>query len=138
MIAMTLIEGSGVDGSEIFTREHLDEIFPSDRADNFFEALYGESSEGAYDISLVFKGMDKNKLLFEFHLKQRPGKCLACNLTYGLPTVFERHPVINLKGLAKSIETLLGGKSTCTGWRVGTTQEKSRQLHVLPISFMIE
>ncbi|MGD9732474.1 MAG: pancreas/duodenum homeobox protein 1 [Desulfamplus sp.] len=127
-----------VNGSEIFTRERLDEIFPSDRADNFFEALYGEASEGAYDISLVFKGIEKNQLLFEFHLKQRPGKCLACNLTYGLPTVFERHPIINIKGIAKNIDTLLDGKFSCTGWRVGTTKEKNRQLHVLPISFTIE
>ncbi|MBF0302981.1 MAG: pancreas/duodenum homeobox protein 1 [Desulfamplus sp.] len=129
---MTLIDGSG-----IFTRERLDEMFPSDRADNFFEALYGDVSEGAYDITLEFKGIEKNQLLFEFHLKQRPGKCLACNLTYGLPTVFERHPVINIKGLAKSIDTLLDGEFSCTGWHVGTTREKNRQLHVLPISFTI-
>ncbi|MBF0260198.1 MAG: pancreas/duodenum homeobox protein 1 [Desulfamplus sp.] len=126
------------EGSDLFTRERLDQIFPSDRADNFFEALYGEASEGAYDISLEFKGVQKNQLLFEFQLKQRPVKCLACNLTYGLPTVFERHPIINLKGIAKSIDTLLDGKFLCTGWRVGNTQEKSRQLHVLPISFIIE
>ncbi len=123
--------------SNIFTRERLNEIFPSDRADSFFEALYGDASEGAYDITLEFKGAENNQLMFEFHLKQRPGKCLACNLTYGLPTVFERHPIINLNGISKSINTLLDGKFSCTGWRVGTTQEKSRQLHVLPISFTI-
>ncbi|MBF0203296.1 MAG: pancreas/duodenum homeobox protein 1 [Desulfamplus sp.] len=127
-----------IEGSDIFTRKKLDEIFPNDRADNFFDALYGDASEGAYDISLEFKGMEKNKLLFEFHLKQRPGKCLACNLTYGLPTVFERHPIINLKGIANSINTLMDGKALCTSWQVGITQEKSRNLHVLPISFIIE
>lgn len=130
---MTLIEGAA-----IFTRERLDEIFPSDRADNFFEALYGDASEGAYDISLEYKGMEEDKILFEFHLKQRAGKCLACNLTYGLPTVFERHPIINLNGIAKSIEQALEGKHSCNNWKVGTTQEKSRQLHVLPISFHIK
>jgi len=130
---MTLIEGS-----DIFTRERLDQIFPSDRADNFFDALYGDASEGAYDITLEFKGVEKNRLLFEFQLKQRPGKCLACNLTYGLPTVFERHPIINIKGIAKSIDTLLDGKLSCTSWQVGTTKEKSRNLHVLPISFNVE
>lgn len=141
---MTLIKGSNfdsldnIDGANIFSREILDEIFPSNRADNFFEALYGEASEGAYDISLEFKGVEKSKLLFEFQLKQREGKCLACNLTYGLPTVFERHPIINLKGLAKSIEAILNGKFSCTSWKVGTTQEKSRKLHVLPISFTME
>lgn len=138
---MTLIKSSkfdsleNIDGANIFTREVLDEIFPSNRADNFFEALYGDASEGAYDISLEFKGVEKNKLLFEFQLKQRAGKCLACNLTYGLPTVFERHPIINLKGLAKNIENILNGEFSCASWQVGTTQEKSRKLHVLPISF---
>lgn len=130
---MTLIEVS-----DIFTRMKLDEIFPPDRADNFFEALYGDASEGAYDITLEFKGVEKNQLLFEFHLKQRPGKCLACNLTYGLPTVFERHPIINLNGIAKSIDNLMDGKFSCKGWRVGTTQEKNRQLHVLPITFNVD
>ncbi|SLM33260.1 conserved hypothetical protein [Desulfamplus magnetovallimortis] len=129
---MTLIEGSN-----IFTRERLDKIFPSDRTDNFFEALYGDASDGAYDISLEYKGMDDEKIMFEFHLKQRPGKCLACNLTYGLPTVFERHPIINLSGMAKDIEKALDGTRVCSNWQVGTTKEKSRQLHVLPVSFYI-
>ncbi|MBF0111898.1 MAG: pancreas/duodenum homeobox protein 1 [Desulfamplus sp.] len=133
---MTLI--SDINGSDIFTREKLDEIFPPDRANNFFEALYGEASEGAYDISLEFIGVKEDKILFEFHLKQRPGKCLACNLTYGLPTVFERHPIINIKGIAKRIENLLNEKFSCTGWQIGTTREKSRQLHVLPIAFSVK
>ncbi len=132
MIIMTLIKGS-----DVFTREKLDEIFPSDRADNFFEALYGDASEGAYDISLEYKGMEEDKLMLDFYLRQRSGKCLACNLTYGLPTVFERHPIINLGGIARSIEEILEGKYACHSWKVGATQEKSRQLHVLPVSFHI-
>lgn len=126
-----------IEGSNIFTRTLLDSIFPSDRADDFFDALYGDASEGAYDISLEYKSSEENKLLFEFHLKQRPGKCLACNLTYGLPTVFKRHPIINLHGIAKAIENTLDEKYTCTNWEVGITHENSRELHVLPISFEI-
>ena len=37
------------------TRESLDQLFPPDRSDRFFEALYGDISEGAYDIVLEFK-----------------------------------------------------------------------------------
>jgi len=77
----------------IFTQDVLKKLFPEDRADQFFDALFGDAEEGAYDISLEFKGQSQNKLEFEFHLKQRPGKCLACNLTYGLPQVFSRHGV---------------------------------------------
>ena len=81
----------------LFTQERLEELFPKDRADSFFEALYGDASDGAYDINLDFKESNENKLLFEFQLNQRAGKCLACNVTYGLPSVFTRHPVINIK-----------------------------------------
>ena len=84
------------------TREKLDRLFPPDRSDRFFEALYGDISEGAYDIQLEFKSYSEGKFELEFHLKQRPDKCLACHLTFGLPDVFERHPIINIKGLTKS------------------------------------
>jgi len=125
------------DAIDLFTKERLKKIFPADRADSFFEALYGDASEGAYDISLEFSKIENNSLIFEFHLKQRPGKCLACNLTYGLPTVFSRHPVINLDGIAAEINVLLDGKATCTGWNVKHTKEVNRSLHLLPVAFPI-
>jgi hypothetical protein len=123
------------DAMNLFTKERLDEIFPADRADAFFEALYGDASEGAYDISLKFSKIEANSLVFEFHLKQRPGKCLACNLTYGLPTVFSRHPIINLDKITDQINTLLNGKALCTGWKVNNTVEVDRSLHLLPVAF---
>lgn len=115
---------------------NLDELFPKERADQFFEALYGDSSEGAYDIQLVLKGTKDSAILFEFHLKQRPGKCLACNLTYGLPQVFERHPIINLKGLAKEIGERLG--KGVKGYRLGHTREVSNTLHVIPFEIFFD
>lgn len=125
------------DAKNLFTEERLDKIFPADRADAFFEALYGDASDGAYDISLKFLKVESNKLIFEFHLKQRPGKCLACNLTYGLPTVFSRHPVINLDKLTEDINALLNGKAFCSGWEVKNTVEVNRSLHLLPVAFSI-
>ena len=121
--------------SNIFTNEKLDSIFPPERADHFFEALYGDVSDGAYDISLEFKGLEAGALKFQFLLKQRPGKCLACNLTYGLPAVFERHPLIDMNGLLKKINELLKDKGKCKSWKLGATQEKSRQLHIVPVTF---
>ncbi|MDY0374727.1 MAG: pancreas/duodenum homeobox protein 1 [Desulfobacterium sp.] len=125
------------DAMDLFTDERLDKIFPADKADIFFEALYGDASEGAYDISLRFSKIEANKLIFEFHLKQRPGKCLACNLTFGLPTVFSRHPVINLDRVKDEINTLLNGKALCTEWEVKPTVEVNRSLHLLPVIFSI-
>ena len=121
----------------IFTKQKLEDIFPDNRADRFFEALYGDASEGAYDISLEFSRMEKTTLVFEFHLKQRPGKCLACNLTYGLPEVFLRHPVININELAKKINSLLGEQAACTNWKMGTTKKLTTQLYILPLFFEI-
>jgi hypothetical protein len=117
---------------EIFSKENLDGLFPKDRADDFFDALYGDASEGAYDISLELKGAKGDILQFEFHLEQRPGKCLACNLTYGLPKVFSRHPVINISGLVNGIVRLLGNNTDSVKWKIGATREISEKLHVIP------
>jgi len=124
--------------NQLFTKEKLTRIFPNDRADRFFEALYGDSSEGTYDIKLVFTKQEGNTLVFEFHLIQRPGKCLACNLTYGLPNVFSRHPVIDAKGLVQQIDQLLNGQGKCAGWKIGNTREVSQSLHVIPLTIFLE
>jgi hypothetical protein len=122
---------------QLFTQRALRELFPHDRADLFFEGLYGDSSEGAYDINLVFKGQDGDTLQFEFQLEQRPGKCLVCNLTYGLPEVFSRHPIINIKGLIGEIDQILGDQGRCADWQLGLTREVSRELHILPLIITI-
>ena len=120
------------------TRESLDRLFPPDRSDLFFDALYGDISEGAYDIQLEFKSYSEGRFEFSFHLKQRPDKCMVCNLTYGLPEVFERHPIINIKGLLKAFEELFEGMIQCTNWTLGNTAEISNQLHVIPLIVEVE
>ena len=122
----------------VFNQDNLKKLFPRERADRFFEALFGDSTEGAFDISLGFVKQTSNSLQFEFHLAQRPGRCLACNLTAGLPVVFSRHPVINVKGLAEQIDQLLAGQSRCTDWRLGATREVSKELHVIPLTISLE
>jgi hypothetical protein len=123
----------------IFSEGTLNKIFPEQRADQFFEALYGEHEEGAYNISLRFEGYDgkQKTLLFGLVLKERPGKCLACNLTYGLPQVFSRHPVIDIKGIVREIETLLGEGIACREWNLGRTNPVSSTLHVIPLIIQI-
>ncbi len=122
----------------IFTPETLKEIFPEHLTDEFFEALLGDSSEGAYDIRLGYSGEQKDRLFFELQLHQREGKCLVCNLTHGLPTVLSKHPIINLAGLVNNIEKLLTGKATIKEWSLGRTQQISRALHVIPLYIQIE
>jgi len=127
---------SGIQFDQLFNQQTLAEIFPSNRADQFFEALFGDASEGAYDISLAFKEHrpQDNTLLFELHLSQRPGCCLACNLTHGLPTVFSRHPVINIKGVVDEIDKRLGDNLSCKEWRLGATNSVSSALHTVPLT----
>lgn len=120
--------------SDIFSAETLRALFPAERADDFFEALLGDASEGAYDIRLAFKNQAANTLNFELELHERPGCCLACNLTYGLPEVFGRHPVIDIKGLVARIDSLLAGRATCTGWKLGVTRTVSKSLHTIPLA----
>lgn len=122
----------------MFDQSTLQDIFPEDRADRFFEALLGSAAEGAYDINLIFKEKKDDRLVFEFHLEQRPGKCLACNLTYGLPQVFARHPVIDIKGVVQKIDGKLNGTKRCAEWKLGATHEVSKALHIIPLTIFLK
>ncbi len=122
----------------IFTQDRLSSVFPPDTADRFFEALFGDSAEGAYDMGLFYCGKNRDKLLFEIRLRQRAGRCLACNLTYGLPQVFEKHPAIDLKGVTEKLRKLLEGRATILSWKLGPTREISRELHAIPLVISLE
>jgi len=120
-----------------FPEEILKELFPATRTDQFFDALYGDSAEGAYNIRLRYEGRRGDKLEFFFDLSRRPGKCLACNLTYGLPQVFDRHPVIDVAGLVDKIGRILEGKFRIRHWELGATREVTRDLHVVPLTVFL-
>lgn len=113
--------------------EFLQEIFPAEKTDEFFDALYGEAEEGAYDISLACQDVSPNQANLLFRLRQRPGQCLKCSLTYGLPQVFARHPVINAGKIAKDVAARLGWTGEPT-FRFGITQEVDDTLHQIPFS----
>lgn len=117
------------------TRETLDQIFPPERSNAFFEALYGDADEGAYDIRLVCKNIQDKKANLAFELIRRPGKCLRCNLTYGLPEVFSRHPIINAKDVASQIAKELGWNGAIN-WSFGATQDINDDLSLVP--FVVE
>ena len=119
--------------NQLFSPEMINGIFPENLSDQFFDALYGDSSEGAYDIELIFKEQKDDLLFFEFHLIQRAGKCMRCSLTYGLPKVFSRHPIIDVKGLVRKIDAQLDGQGKCVDWKLGRTIEISDDLHVIPL-----
>lgn len=122
--------------SDIFTEDRLTTLFPPTRTDLFFEALFGEAEEGSYDIALQYCGGVKDRLDFALQLAERPGKCLACNLTYGLPEVFSRHPIINIRGLAEDVAAAVGRK--LADWRLGATQEIDKMLHSIPFSVELD
>jgi len=119
-----------VDVEKIVTQDFLDSLFPPEKSDQFFEALYGDTSDGAYDIRLECLSVANDRIVLAFNLIQRPGKCLVCNLTYGLPTVFKRHPLIDIKGMVSKIEE---SGFEISSWRLGETEENSTSLHVIPL-----
>ena len=128
-----------IDWKQMFSRTTLRQLFPPQRTDAFFDALFGDASEGAYDIELSFDRYDRaaRNLRFLLNLRERPGRCLACNLTYGLPEVFARHPVIDLKGLVRDIEGRLGGEMVCGDWRLGRTVQQDNALHSIPLEIEV-
>jgi len=117
---------------DIFTDQMLESLFPASLSNDFFEALFGDAEDGSYDIELGYVGDSGDTVNFELRLKQRPGCCLACNLTYGLPQVFSRHPIINIQGLAEKVGAVVG-KSENVSWKLGSTQEHNSKLHVIPL-----
>jgi len=118
---------------KIFSSQVLNEIFPSEKSDEFFEALFGDSEEGAYNISLKFREKKEDELVFDFSLDQRPGKCLICSLTYGLPKVFTKHPVININEVVSKITDKIGKLDENPQWKLGNTISVSRQKHLIPL-----
>jgi len=123
----------------VFDSQTLETLFPPERSNDFFEALFGDASEGAYDIRLSFAGHDAraNSLRFLLNLHERPGCCLVCNLTHGLPQVFSRHPVINIKGLVSAIEEKLDGQARCVDWQLGSTIQQEKSLHAIPLEIKL-
>lgn len=116
--------------TQVFTPEYLDEVFPLEKSDQFFEAMYGDASEGSYDIKLRFEASTSSELQFLLHLEQRPEKCLACNLTYGLPQVFSRHPLLAMGRVADQLAKKID--RTVASWTFSPTREISQTLHAVP------
>ena len=119
-----------IDLDNIITQEFLDTLLPPELSDRFFDALYGDCSEGAYDIRLEPVSVSDKRIVLAFSLTQRPGKCLVCSLTYGLPTVFSRHPLINIKGMMDKIKE---AGIPVADWRLGETEESTSSLHTIPL-----
>jgi hypothetical protein len=126
-----------VELSELFSDDLMKRLMPPEKTAQFFEALFGDADEGAYEICLKYKGGTAQKLKFEFQLTPKPGKCLACNLTAGLPDVFSHHPVIDAKGLAVKIARQLGSRVKADRWHCGATIERTPDLHAIPFSLEI-
>ena len=121
--------------NQIFTQDFLDQLLPLNFSNKFFEALYGDASDGAYDIRLQFVSASDEQIVLEFNLVQRPGKCMVCSLTYGLPNVFSRHPLININNMIKKIEEK-GVK--VESWHLGDTKELNTSLHTVPFYLDLE
>ena len=118
-----------------FSQDYLDTLLSPDISDQFFEAFYGDASEGAYDIKLELISANAKRIVLAFNLVKRPGKCLVCSLTYGLPNVFSRHPLININGM---VEKLRQDGVNVKSWTLGQTEENSDSLHVIPLFLDLE
>lgn len=122
----------------LFTADTLQKLFPKERSDEFFDALFGDASEGSYDIELAYAGISGKELTMELKLHERPGCCLACNLTQGLPQVFSRHPIINVNGVVNEVDALLGDEANCQEWTLGHTEQRQKELHIIPIKITLK
>lgn len=124
---------------ETFSDDVLTRLFPPRRTSDFFEALFGDDSEGSYDVRLRYGSYDAGRGTLEFYLDlhERPGSCLVCSLTYGLPEVFSRHPVINIRKLVSDIEETLDGSVKCADWKLGRTRQIDKSLHSIPLTIAV-
>jgi hypothetical protein len=118
---------------ELFSERTCAQLMPASTANEFFEALFGDPEEGSFDLQLAYRSSNPREMHFEILLEERPGHCLACNLTYGLPQVFSRHPVININGLVEKIGAILGDRGSVGKWKLGATSERTQSLHAIPL-----
>jgi len=125
------------DITQIFSQKILDKIFPPEKTNAFFEAMLGDASEGAYDIRLIFKGVKENIIQFAFELTQRPGKCLVCSVTYGLPQVFKKHRIINTENIVDQIKTIIGNANVIT-WDILPTLQIEQNKHLVPLHITVD
>ncbi len=114
------------------TQEFLDELFPASRTNDFFEALFGDAEDGAYDIRLSLQNESENELLLYYELHGRPGKCLACNLTSGLPHVLRRHPIIAANKTAEELANKMQWSNFT--YEIGSTNQHTDALHLIPLT----
>jgi len=121
----------------LFTPETLQQLFPKERSNDFFEALFGDADEGAYDIELAYAGTNGKSISLELRMHERPGRCLVCSLTQGLPQVFARHPVINVAGLVEDVDKMLAGVASCGEWSLGRTEQRKKNLHIIPLTIQL-
>jgi len=121
----------------LFTPETLQQLFPKERSNDFFDALFGDADEGAYDIELAYAGTNGKSISLELRMHERPGRCLVCSLTQGLPQVFARHPVINVAGLVEDVEKMLTGVASCGEWSLGRTEQRKKNLHIIPLTIQL-
>lgn len=122
----------------LFPAEVCAKLLPPERANEFFEALFGDASEGSYDLELTYSGSADDSIRFDILLHERPGHCLACNLTYGLPQVFSRHPVINIENIVERVGTLLHDKGNVGDWSLGATRQLSSSTHAIPLTITLQ
>ncbi len=114
------------------TQEYLDTLFPAERTDEFFEALFGDPEDGAYDIKLVLSKQDPEKIELKYELHVREGECLACNLTSGLPPVFAKHPILAVQKTVEQIKDKLNWNKA--DFEIGQTNQFSEKLHFIPLT----
>ncbi|MEE4166957.1 MAG: pancreas/duodenum homeobox protein 1 [Desulfocapsaceae bacterium] len=123
--------------STLFDKRVCTELLPPEKTNDFFEALFGDAAEGSYDIELAYDQADESRMRFNILLHERPGHCLACNLTQGLPQVFSRHPVIDIAGIVEQVSARLGDSVRITGWQLGSTEQRSSSIHLIPLTLTI-
>ena len=123
----------------MISTESIKNLLPKERVKAFFEAFYFDE-EPAYDLELALGDFDEERRLLrlELRLLARPGQCLACNLTWGLPAVFKKHPILDLEGLVKETEKFLPKGLKVKSWELGPTEERSPELHVIPLLIYLE
>ncbi len=116
------------------TQEYLDTLFPATRTDEFFEALFGDAEDGAYDIRLTISKQGPTEIILHYELHGRPGKCLACNLTSGLPHVFARHPILAVQKTVDDIKDKM--KWEKAEFEISATKQVSDDLHYIPLTII--
>ena len=120
--------------NQVFTQEYLDTLLPAETSDHFFEALYGDTKDGAYDIRLEFISANEKRIVLAYNLTQQLANMLSNDKSKKINP--DKPLILHIDSFSRGI--VVGEESflTQTFWMYEIITSYSKGLFNFPIQYL--